>query len=243
MLAPYSDAPNESGLELMTDDDLNSLVRRAVERGYQVNAHAIGDRALRRALDAFERHGGPNLAERRFRIEHVSMVSDADLPRFARLGVIASLQPGFVGEYSRWAVDRVGPDRIRTVLRTADLIEDGALVAAGTDYPAADSGDPLVSLYCMVTRMGARGQPAGGWYPDQRVDVERSLRAMTSAAAFAAFQENDLGVLSPGRFADLTVLSADPRTTAPERLKDVSVTMTVVHGVAVYQAEPPLSGS
>lgn len=243
LFEPYSDAPGESGLELMSDDELASVVQRAAARGYQVNAHAIGDRAVRRALDAFERYGGPGLAGRRFRIEHASMVHEADLPRFARLGVIASLQPGFVGEYSRWAIDRVGPERIRRVLRTAELIRSGAALAAGTDYPAADSGDPLVSLSCMVTRIGARGEPAGGWYAEQRVDVETALRAMTAAAAFAAFQEDDLGALTPGRFADFTVLSADPRTTAPERLKDLSITMTVVHGAPTYQSSTTASGS
>jgi predicted amidohydrolase YtcJ len=241
--APYSDAPQESGLELLSDASLAAIVRRAAARGYQVNAHAIGDRATRRALDAFERFGGPDLARRRFRIEHVSMVDDADLPRFARLGVIASLQPGFVGEYSRWAGDRVGPARERAVLRTADLVRSGAIVAAGSDYPAADSGDPIVSLYSMVTRMGARQAPAGGWHADQRTDVTTALRAMTWAPAFAAFQEQDLGMLTPGRFADLTVLSADPRRTPPEELNKLSVTATVVHGALTYAADTPTSGS
>jgi hypothetical protein len=243
LLAPYADAPKEAGLELMSDTALASIVERAAARGYQVNAHAIGDRALRRALDAFERYGGPDLARRRFRIEHVSMVDNADLPRFARLGVIASLQPGFVGEYSRWAGDRVGPARERTVLRTADLLKSGAIVAAGTDYPAADSGDPVVSLYCMVTRMGAREQPAGGWHAEQRTDVSAALRAMTWAPAFAAFQEQDLGMLAEGRLADFTVLSADPRSTPPEQLNDLSVTTTVVHGAVAYDAGASASGS
>ena len=236
LLEPYADAPAEHGLVLMTDDELGTLVERAVARGYQVNAHAIGDRAVRRALDAFERHGGPDLAKHRFRIEHASVIDDADLPRFASLGVIASMQPGFVGEYSRWAADRLGAVRVRNVLPVRELLAGGAVVASGTDYPAADSGDPLVSLYCMVTRTGARGAPSGGWYPEQRVDVLTALRAMTVAPAFAAFQEGDLGMLTTGRMADLTVLSADPRTTAPERLKDLSVTMTIVGGSPAYEA-------
>lgn len=246
LLEPYTDAPAEEGLVLMSDADLASLVRGAVARGYQVNAHAIGDRAIRRALDAFEQHGGPDLTGRRFRIEHASVIDDADLPRFARLQVIASMQPGFVGEYSRWAADRLGPTRVLNVLPSAKLLESGAIIAAGTDYPAADSPSPLVTLYSMVTRMGARGAPAGGWHPEQKVDVTRTLRAMTWAPAFAAFQEHDLGVLAVGRLADLTVLSADPRDTAPERLKDLSVTMTIVGGVPVFEAPaapPATSGS
>ncbi len=238
LLEPYTDAPGESGLELMSDTDLAALVRGAVARGYQVNAHAIGDRAIRRALDAFEQDGGPDLGRRRFRVEHASVIDDADLPRFARLQVIASMQPGFVGEYSRWSADRLGPARVMRVLPTVALLKSGAIVAAGTDYPAADSGKPLVSLYCLVTRMGARGTPVGGWHPDEKVDVMTALRAMTWAPAFAAFQEQDLGALTVGRLADLTVLSADPRTTPPEQLKDLSVTMTVVGGVPVFEARP-----
>jgi hypothetical protein len=236
LLEPYSDAPNERGLELMNDANFRALVRAAVARGYQVNAHAIGDRAVRRALDTFEHYGGPGLANRRFRIEHASVIDPSDLPRFAQLGVIASLQPVFVGEYSRWAADRLGPSRAREVLPTATLLKSGAIVADGTDYPAADSGNPLVTLYSMVTRKGADGTPADGWHPEQRVDVMTALRAMTWAPAFAAFEEQDLGVLAVGRLADLTVLSADPRTTAPEELKDLSVTMTVVGGMPMYEA-------
>ena len=110
LLAPYSDAPDQTGLVLMQDADLYALVKGAAARGYQVNAHAIGDRAVRRALDAFEQYGGPDLAARRFRVEHASVVSPADLPRFAALGVIASMQPGFVSEDSRWAIPPARPD-------------------------------------------------------------------------------------------------------------------------------------
>lgn len=231
---PYSDAPKERGLELMDDHALQAIVAGAVAKGFQVNAHAIGDLAVTRALDAFERSGGPDLAQRRFRVEHASVVNDADLPRFAKLGVMASMQPGFVGEYSRWSEDRVGSERVMHVLPTKNLLNRGAVVVAGTDYPAADSGNPLVSLYSMVTRKGARGTPEGGWHPDQRVDTMTALRAMTTVAAFAAFQEADLGTLVLGRFADFTVLSGDPLTTAPDQLRDLKTAMTVVAGAVVF---------
>ena len=139
LLAPYSDAPDETGLVLMKDADLDVLVKGAAAPGYQVNAHAIGDRAVRRALDAFERYGGPDLSARRFRVEHASVVRPADLPRFAALSVIASMQPGFVSEYRRWAIDRLGPTRVLDVMPVADLLKSGAVIAAGTDYPAADT--------------------------------------------------------------------------------------------------------
>jgi len=236
LLSPYSDAPSEHGLELMTDGDFRLLLKNAVARGYQVNVHAIGDKAVRRALDGFEQAGGSDIATERYRVEHASVVDPSDLGRFARLHVIVSTQPIFVGEYSRWAADRLGPVRAAHVLPTADLIRSGAVVASGTDFPASDSPSPILSLYAMVTRHGADGTPAGGWYPEQRVDVMTALRAMTWAPAFAAFEEQDLGVLAVGRLADLTVLSADPRTTAPEELKNLLVTMTVVGGVAMYEA-------
>ena len=236
LLDPYSDAPDQAGLVLMADQDLRQLVAKAVARGFQVSAHAIGDRAVRRALDAFETFG-PTLRERRFRIEHVSMVHDEDLSRFAALGIIASMQPNFVGEYSRWAVDRVGAARIHTVYRTADLLRSGVVVAAGTDYPAADSGDPIVTLSSMVTRKGADGAPDTGWHPDQRASVAETLRAMTWAPAYAAFQDEDLGALTPGRLADFTALSEDPSTIDPDRLSDLRAKVTVVAGRIVFNSE------
>jgi predicted amidohydrolase YtcJ len=123
------------------------------------------------------------------------------------------------------------------VYPTRTLLEAGAVVASGTDFTASDSGDPLVTLYSLVTRKGADGKPDGGFLPEQRVSVEEALRTITEGAAFASFQEEDLGVLSVGRLADLTVLSADPRTTPAEDLRDLRVLATVVGGQVVYTAE------
>lgn len=225
---PYADAPGERGLELIKDADLDHIIRAARQKGFQVNTHAIGDRAVRRVLDAYQREGVQ--PQERFRIEHASMVADADLPRFKALGIIASIQPVFVGEYSRWAEDRVGPSRVHWVLRTSDLLKAGALVAAGTDYPASDSGSPIDNLYCAVTRRGADGNPAAGWYSDQGVNVDQALRMMTIGPAFAAFQEKDLGELTVGRYADFTVLSANPYQVPTDALRTLSVWMTVVAG-------------
>jgi predicted amidohydrolase YtcJ len=237
LAAPYADAPDQRGLELMSDDALGAFVRKAAARGWQVNAHAIGDLAVTRILDAFQRHAGPDLAARRFRVEHASVIAGKDVPRFAALGVIASMQPNFVGEYSRWAADRLGPVRVERVMPVRDLLASGAILAAGSDYPAADSPDPLVTLYGLVTRKGARGTPDGGWIPGQTVDVDAALRAMTWAPAYAAFEEADLGALTTGRLADFTVVSADPRTTPADQLKDISVVMTVVGGARVFEAD------
>ena len=229
---PYTDAPQEHGLELMKDPDLERVVRAAREKGFQVNTHAIGDRAVRRALDAFQQGGVT--ANDRFRVEHASMVTNDDMPRFVSMGIIASIQPVFVGEYSRWAEDRVGPSRVHWVLRTRDLLNAGVLAAAGTDYPASDSGRALDNLYCAVTRKGADGKPPAGWYQDQRVDVDQALRMMTQGPAFAAFQEKNLGVLSVGRYADFTVLSANPYQVPIDNLKTLTIQMTVVAGHATF---------
>lgn len=234
--APYSDAPSETGLELMQDDAFAELIRRATERGFQVAAHAIGDRAVHRALDVYEAAGAATRALRP-RIEHVSMVRPEDIPRFAKLGIVASMQPVFVGEYSRWALQRVGPERIEWVYPTRRIMETGAVVASGTDYPASDSGDPRATLYSLVTRKGADRKPDEGFLPDEAVDVDRALRTMTAGAAYAAFQEHDLGVLGVGRLADITVLSADPRKVPKERLLDLRVLNTIVGGEVVYAAD------
>jgi predicted amidohydrolase YtcJ len=234
--APYSDAPGERGLVLASDAALDSVLRVATARGFQVSVHAIGDEANRRLLDAVER-ASPAGRALRVRDEHASMVRDEDVPRFARLGVIASMQPVFVGEYSRFAEDRVGAGRVGSVYRTRDLLESGAVIASGTDFPASDAGDPISTLFSMVTRRGADGAPTTGWRPDQRVSVDAALRSMTSGPAYAAFQERELGALTVGRAADLTVLSVDPYAIPPDELRSLRVLMTVVGGRPTYRAE------
>jgi predicted amidohydrolase YtcJ len=174
--------------------------------------------------------------DERFRIEHASIVTNDDLLRFVHMGVIASIQPVFVGEYSRWAEDRVGPSRIHWVLRTRDFLNAGVRLAAGSDYPSSDSGAPIATLHCLVTRQSAEGKPEAGWYNDQRVDVDQALRMMTAGPAFAAFQEKDLGSLSVGRYADFTVLSANPYQMPINDLRTLSIRMTVVAGRVTFEA-------
>jgi predicted amidohydrolase YtcJ len=234
--APYADAPQDRGLSLMTDAQLDSIIAAAAARGFQVNVHAIGDEATHRLLDAFERAGSVTRSLR-FRDEHVSIVRDEDVPRFARLGVIASMQPVFVGEYARFAEARVGKARLPWVYRTRDLLEAGAVVASGTDYPASDAGDPIMTLYGMTTRRGPDGLPHGGWLSSQQVGVDVALRSMTQGAAYAAFLEKELGAITVGRRADFTVLSDDPYAMAPEELRSLRVLRTVVGGRVVYEGE------
>jgi predicted amidohydrolase YtcJ len=226
--APYADAPQTSGLPQMQDADLDRFIRRAKEKGFQVNAHAIGDLAVKRMLDAIERNHVS--AADRYRVEHASMISPQDLQRFHTLGVIASMQPVFIGEYSRWGVERVGPGRAAWLMPVADLVMTGAVLASGTDYPASDSGDPRTTLNALVTRTGFDGKPTEGFFPRQAVDVTTALRSMSEWPAYAAFQEEDLGKLTIGRYADFTVLGEDPRKVPKERLLRIPVVMSVVGG-------------
>jgi predicted amidohydrolase YtcJ len=227
-------AERARSLQQASDADLDKAVRAVRAQGFQVNIHAIGDKAVRRVLDAFER-AGVTPAER-FRVEHASMTAPWDMPRFARLGVVASVQPVFVGEYSRWAEERVGPKRIHWVLPIRDLVVARAPIAFGTDYTASDSGDPIANLAGAVARQSSEGLPAAGWYPEQKVDMETALGLISAGSAFAAFQEKDLGQLTVGRYADVTVLSDDPLKIKVEDVRTLVVRMTIVAGRSTYDA-------
>lgn len=232
MSSPYSDAPETSGLQQMSDAELDSFIGDAVKAGMQVNGHVIGDLGVQRLLDAVERNKVP--PEERFRIEHASLISPPNLPRFAALGVIASMQPVFIGEYQRWGVDRVGPERASWIMPIGDLVKSGAHFVASTDYPASDSGDPRTTLSALVTRTGFDGKPPGGFFPEQAVDVDTALASMSIAAAYASFSDDRVGPLVPGMLADFTVLSQDPRKIAPAGLLTIGIEMAVVGGVVTF---------
>ncbi len=230
---PYSDDPATSGLPQMSDAEIDAFIAKARARGFQVNAHVIGDLGVARFLDAIARNNVP--AAERLRLEHASMISPANMERFAKLGAVASMQPVFLGEYQRWGVDRVGPVRAPWIMPFRDLIRSGAIIAAGTDYPASDSGDPRTSLNGLVNRSGFDGEPKGGFFPEQSIDVVTALRAMSWGNAYAAFQEDKLGSLTVGRYADFTVLAEDPREVPPEDLLTIGVNMTVVGGTVTFE--------
>jgi len=237
LAAPYSDDASQRGFDMAPGDSLDRLVARARTHGFQVAVHAIGDAATTDVLDAFARVGTPaTVRDARFRLEHASMIADRDLPRLAALGVVASMQPVFAGEYSRFAEARVGGARLSTVLRTRDVLSSGAVMAAGTDFPASDTGDPIATLDALVTRRGADGTPVDGWIPDQGVEVGVALRAMTIAPAFAAFEEGEGGIIAVGRRADLTVLSGDPLASPNDARRRLTVLQTIVGGRTVYRA-------
>lgn len=234
MLAPYSDDPSTSGI--LTNDP-TKLRTMAIERdkaGFQLNFHAIGDRANRVALDVFEavaKANGPR--DRRDRVEHAQVLAPEDLPRFAQLNVIASMQPSHETTDMRWAEQRIGPDRAKGAYAWASLLKSGAHLAFGTDYDV-EPINPMRGLYACVTRELPEGGPAGGWEPQERISLEDCIRAYTSGSAYAQFEEGKKGVLKAGEFADFIILSADLTKIPPKQYIKTTVLRTVVGGRTVY---------
>jgi len=235
LFADYADEPGNRGLQLTATEQLRTLCEQAARAGFQVATHAIGDAANRLMLDVYAAVMGERLAAARWRIEHAQILAPDDLPRFAQLGVIASMQPIHCTSDMDWAVDRLGPDRVRGAYAWRSLLASGAVVSFGTDFPV-ETANPLFGLYAARTRMHADGTPPGGWQADQCLDGRAALRAYTQAPAFAAFLNEETGVLAPGRLADVTVLSGDPTLVSPPQLLDLRPLYTIVHGAVRWQA-------
>ena len=234
LLEPYSDSPETSGLQMMKEEEAYSLIKKSIEKGFQVCAHAIGDKALHIMLNLYQRALKENPAQDpRFRIEHASVIQKDDLPRFKEMSVIAAMQPIFVGEYGRWAEDRLGPQRIKGVLIFRQLLDAGVKVAGGTDSPASDTGNPLFNFYAAVTRKSPYGVPQE-WYGREKVTREEALRMMTVDAAYAAFEEETKGSLKVGKLADAVVLDKDIMTIDEEQILKTEVLMTILDGKIIY---------
>lgn len=237
LLEPYSDSPQSKGLELMMKPRLEIIATDALKWGFQVCTHAIGDRGNRNTLDAYEAamKAVPDSATyKRFRIEHAQVVNEADIPRFATLGVIASMQPTHCTSDMYWAEERVGKDRIRGAYAWQKFIKNGVRLAAGSDAPV-ESHNPLLGVYAAVTRQDAKGWPPGGWYPDQKLSILEALRAFTIDAAYAGFEEAQKGSLTVGKMADIVVLSKDITTADPREILNTHVVWTMVGGKIVYR--------
>ncbi|MDX2063837.1 MAG: amidohydrolase, partial [Bacteroidia bacterium] len=211
LLAPYTDQPASRGLPFQSLDKLIAKIKKATDRGYQVNVHAIGDSANRQVLSAFATIGKPEL---RPRIEHAQVVAPDDFGRFKALGVIASVQPTHATSDKNMAEDRLGPERIRGAYAWQALLAAGVRLAAGSDFPV-EGANPFWGLYAAVTRQDTAAAPPGGWYPQQRLSRAQALHAFTLGAAYAAHQERVLGSLEPGKWADFIVVDRD-YTTCPE---------------------------
>ena len=237
MLAPYSDDAATSGIMTMEPEKLRALAIERDKAGFQLNFHAIGDRANRVALDVFEavaRANGPR--DRRDRIEHAQVVAAPDFPRFARLQVIASIQPSHQSSDMRWAEQRVGPERVKGAYAWATMEKFGIRLAFGTDYDV-EPITPFRGLYACVTRELPEGGPQGGWQPQEKISLDDCIRAYTSGSAYGEFMEGKKGELKAGEFADFIVLSKDLSKVAPSEYAGTKVLRTVVGGRTVYSSE------
>jgi predicted amidohydrolase YtcJ len=236
MLAPYSDDPKTSGILTMEPEKLRALAIERDKAGFQLNFHAIGDRANRISLDVFEavaKANGPR--DRRDRIEHAQVVALSDFPRFAALQVIASMQPSHETTDMRWAEQRVGPDRAKGAYAWATMQKHGVRLAFGTDYDV-EVISPFRGLYACVTRELPDGGPTGGWLPQEKISLADCIRAYTSGSAYAEFEEGKKGELKAGEFADFVVLSDDLTKIPPSQYTKVKVMLTVVGGREIYSA-------
>jgi hypothetical protein len=237
LLADYSDEPGNRGLLVTPPGKMDEIALACAKAGWQLWTHAIGDRGNRLALDAYERaFSAAKPKDPRFRIEHAQVVALPDIPRFAKLGVIASMQPTHATSDMPWAEARVGPERIRGAYAWRRFLAAGARLAGGSDFPV-ERESPLLGLYAAITRQDLDGKPPGGWYPGEKLTRREALRLFTEDAAFAEFAESRRGRIAPGFDADLTVLDRDivadslPATEIPKS----KVLMTIVGGEIVYR--------
>lgn len=233
MLAPYEGEPGNTGMQIGSIDAMRALITKAARAGIACCIHAIGDAANRFVLDLFdEAHNAGLLSGLRPRIEHAQVLDAADIPRFGRLGVVASMQPIHCTSDMR-GIDRWWGQRGRGAYAFASLRRGGAVLAFGSDAPVDDL-NPLAGIYAAVTRQDANGQPDGGWYPEERLSAYEALQGYTTGAAYASGDEALKGSLEPGKLADLVVLSNDLLTGTPGELLTTDVDMTVVGGKVVY---------
>ncbi|HXF24159.1 MAG TPA: amidohydrolase family protein, partial [Gemmatimonadaceae bacterium] len=235
LLSPYSDDPGNTGLLVSTEAHLQSVATSGLQHGFQVATHAIGDRGNRNALDAYEAAlKAVPAADHRFRIEHAQILDPADIPRFAQLGVIPSMQASHQTSDMRWAEDRLGPSRIRGAYAWRSLLNTGVIIPNGTDFPV-ENVNPLITFHSAITRADSTGWPDGGWYPEQRMTRDEALKSMTIWAAYAGFQEHVMGSITPGKYADFTVLDQDIMTIPASDILKTSVLSTYIGGKSVYE--------
>ena len=236
LLDPYSDDPHNTGLLVSSPAHIQEVATRALRAGFQVNVHAIGDRANRTVLDAFEAalKAEPR-ADHRFRVEHAQILNFDDIPRFAQLDVIPSMQAVHQTSDMYWAGTRLGSGRLLGAYAWRSLLDTGVPVPNGSDFPV-ERVNPLLSFHSAVSRQDANDWPAGGWYPEQRMTRQEALESMTIWPAFASFEENVLGSLTAGKYADFVVLDQDIMRVPAELILDTHVVSTWVGGKKVYEA-------
>jgi len=237
LFEPYTDDPGNVGLQLIDGKVLRETAVAAFRNGWQVCIHAIGDKGNALVLDvlADAREAVPEAKDARPRIEHAQVVRKSDVERFRSLGVIASMQPSHASDDMRWADARLGPGRVEGAYAWRWFLDAGVPLAFGSDFPV-EVVDPFYGVYAALTRQDAGGMPPGGWHPDQRMNLNETLRGFTAGSAYAAFAEGRTGIIRVGMKADLTVIDRDPSRAAPLDLLRSKVTATIVEGEAVYPA-------
>jgi len=236
LFEPFADAPGKTGLAQYPEEKFYQLVEKAQQNGYQIGVHAIGDKAVNWVLNAVERaeqkYGNKNL---RHRIEHAQVIIPSDVKRFKKLGVIASMQPTHCTTDMRFCEKRIGLERSKNAYIWKTLIENGAWLAFGSDWPV-EPLDPMRGLYSAVTRKNIEfDYPEGGWFPEQRLTLAEAIKDFTLGSAFASFEENIKGSLEVGKLADLVVLSKDLFTIPPKEILTAEVLYTILGGKIVYE--------
>jgi predicted amidohydrolase YtcJ len=239
LLKPYSDAPETSGLLREKSDDLRPMFEEALRRGIQVETHAIGDRANRLILDLYEQAlkavppDKRKIRDPRWRIEHAQIVDPDDIPRFAKLGVIPSMQPSHAISDLFFVPARLGMDRLAGAYAWQSFIKSGCVIAGGSDAPV-ERGEPMIEFYAAVARKSINGESREGWHPEQAVSREDALKMFTIWPAYAAFQEKDKGSIEVGKLADFTVLSQDIMKIPETEILETRNEMTVIGGEIIY---------
>jgi len=234
LLQPYADDASNSGLLLATVEHLREVATRGRKAGFQVNTHAIGDRAVRNVFDAYE--SASVNAKDRFRIEHFQVAALDDISRLAPRGIIASMQPTHATSDMYWAEQRVGPQRIRGAYSWRTVLNRGGRLALGSDFPVEEV-NPFFGIYAAVTRQDQKASPVGGWYPSERLTIHEAIRGFSADAAFAAFEEESRGTIEVGKAADFTIVGSNPITADPSSLFRTKVLYTVVFGKIVYKSQ------
>lgn len=232
---PYADNPDTSGLLLMREDEALTIMKRALDAGVQVATHAIGDRGNTLVLNWYETLLASADPSPRWRIEHAQIVDPRDIPRFAALGVIASMQPSHAIGDLFFAPDRLGPDRLDGAYAWRSLLDAGAVIAGGSDAPV-ERGDPLIEFYAAVARKSLDGFSNENWRPQEAVTREEALAMFTRAPAYAAFSEDELGTIEPGKRADFTAFTKDIMRVPADEILSAKAALTVVDGRVVYRA-------
>ena len=236
MLEPYDDEPENRGLLFYDQSEMNEQVLTAVSNGFQANVHAIGDAANRQVLDALEEAINAYPESSRHRVEHAQVVAVEDIPRFAELGLIASMQPTHATSDKNMAQDRIGAERLEGAYAWRTFLDQGTIIAAGSDFPV-EPVNPFYGIHASVTRQDRNDEPPGGWLSDEAMTLREALRAFTLDAAYAAKSETLYGSLEPGKMADFILIDRDPFQIPPSELDNIVVLETWVEGKNVFSQE------